>query len=77
MAWKELRIGLEHEWDQGDISGKDVLPAALCPKVFKSHKQHRATYGPEIDRLLTTPLLTPLREEEEMGAVFKKGLLKR
>ena len=73
LAWKELRIGLEHEWDRGDISGKDVLPAALCPKVFNSHEEHRATYGPEIDGLLTAPLLTPLEETQEMGAAFKKG----
>ena len=73
MAWKELRIGLEHEWDQGDISGKDVLPAALCPKLFNSHEEHRATYGPEIDGLLTAPLLTPLEEKQEMRAAFKKG----
>lgn len=56
-----------------NIDSKDVLSAALYPKVFETFMNTRFQYGESLERLPTKSFLAPLEEDEEIEVHMSKG----
>lgn len=56
------------------ISSKDVLSAALYPKVFDEYMTHVLRYSDLVEKLPTRAFLAPLEEDEEVEVEVSKGV---
>jgi len=72
---QRLKIILEGKWGKGEVSDRDVLSAAIYPKVFDEYRAFLTKYGREIERLPTRPFLAPLEEDEEIEVELRRGVV--
>lgn len=56
------------------ISKKDVLSAALYPKVFDEYMTHVLRFSDLVEKLPTRAFLAPLEEDEEIEVEVAKGV---
>ena len=68
-------VGLEAELRErhGPVSVRDVLSAALYPKVFDEFKAWQLRYSPFTEALPTRAFLAPLDEDEEVEVELARG----
>ncbi|KAG2437519.1 hypothetical protein HYH02_011162 [Chlamydomonas schloesseri] len=69
-----LEYRLKEKYGAGAISHRDVLSAALYPKVFDEYMTHVLKYSDLIEKLPTRAFLTPLEEDEEVEFEIAKGV---
>ncbi|GLC41025.1 hypothetical protein PLESTB_000951200 [Pleodorina starrii] len=69
-----LEYRLKEKYGAGAIANRDVLSAALYPKVFDEYMTHMLQYSDLIEKLPTRAFLTPLEEDEEVEFEIAKGV---
>ena len=55
------------------ITSRDVLSAALYPKVFEEYQARVIKYGEQLERLPTRTFLAPMSEDEEIEVKLARG----
>ncbi|CAL8463302.1 g2836 [Coccomyxa elongata] len=68
-----LEGNLKDKHDQYSITYRDVLSAALYPKVFDEYKRWEANYSGFTAMLPTKAFLAPMDEDEEIEVELAKG----
>jgi len=69
-----LEYRLKEKWGAANISRKDVLSAAMYPKVFDEYISFALKYSNLVERLPTRAFLAPLDEDEEIEVEIAKGV---
>lgn len=69
-----LEYRLKEKYGVANITYRDVLSAALYPKVFDEYMAHVMKYSDLIEKLPTRAFLTPLEEDEEVEFEIAKGV---
>ncbi|PNH09743.1 Pyruvate carboxylase 1, partial [Tetrabaena socialis] len=69
-----LEYRLKEKYGSGTIANRDVLSAALYPKVFDEYMNHVIRYSDLIEKLPTRAFLTPLEEDDEVEFEIGKGV---
>eukprot|EP01025_Chloroclados_australasicus_P027830 TRINITY_DN2754_c0_g1_i6.p1 TRINITY_DN2754_c0_g1~~TRINITY_DN2754_c0_g1_i6.p1 ORF type:complete len:1182 (+),score=199.76 TRINITY_DN2754_c0_g1_i6:462-4007(+) len=69
----ELEGRLKERYSGTKITQKDVLSAALYPKVFEGYRDFCLRYGDQVSKLPTRAFLVPLEEDEELEVDLDKG----
>eukprot|EP01026_Neomeris_dumetosa_P053259 TRINITY_DN4753_c0_g1_i2.p1 TRINITY_DN4753_c0_g1~~TRINITY_DN4753_c0_g1_i2.p1 ORF type:complete len:477 (-),score=92.02 TRINITY_DN4753_c0_g1_i2:366-1583(-) len=69
----ELEARLKERYSATKISSRDVLSAALYPKVFEGYRDFCLRYGELLPLLPTRAFLVPLEEDEELEVDLEKG----
>lgn len=72
MELDNLEARLVERYGRSNITNKDVLSAALYPKVFEEYKSFVLRYSDLIEKLPTRAFLTPLKEDEEVEIELSK-----
>jgi pyruvate carboxylase len=67
-----LKLELERQWGQGNVSDYDVLSAALYPQVFEQFKTQLNLYG-DLSSLPTQWFLTPMKIGQEFSFEIDRG----
>jgi len=70
----ELEGRLVEKYGKNQIDKRDVLSAALYPKVFDEYRSHIDKFGTGIPDLPTTAFWNPLEEDEEVVMDYAGGL---
>lgn len=74
MELDNLEARLVERYGRSSITNKDVLSAALYPKVFEEYQSFVLRYSDLIEKLPTRAFLTPLKEDEEVEIELSKGV---
>ncbi|WIA32059.1 hypothetical protein OEZ86_002911 [Tetradesmus obliquus] len=74
MELDNLEARLVERYGKANVSPRDVLSAALYPKVFEEYQAHVLRYSDLIEKLPTRAFLVPLREDEEVEIELSKGV---
>ncbi|KAG2483618.1 hypothetical protein HYH03_017498 [Edaphochlamys debaryana] len=69
-----LEYRLKEKYGAQAIAPRDVLSAALYPKVFDEYMTHVLKYSDLIEKLPTRAFLTPMEEDEEVEFEIAKGV---
>lgn len=72
MELDNLEARLVERYGRSNITNKDVLSAALYPKVFEEYQSFVLRYSDLIEKLPTRAFLTPLKEDEEVEIELSK-----
>jgi pyruvate carboxylase len=72
MELDNLEARLVERYGRSSITNKDVLSAALYPKVFEEYQSFVLRYSDLIEKLPTRAFLTPLKEDEEVEIELSK-----
>lgn len=72
MELDNLEARLVERYGRSSISNKDVLSAALYPKVFEEYQSFVLRYSDLIEKLPTRAFLAPLKEDEEVEIELSK-----
>jgi pyruvate carboxylase len=72
MELDNLEARLVEKYGRSNISNKDVLSAALYPKVFEEYQSFVLRYSDLIEKLPTRAFLAPLKEDEEVEIELSK-----
>lgn len=72
MELDNLEARLVERYGKANVSPRDVLSAALYPKVFEEYQAHVLRYSDLIEKLPTRAFLVPLREDEEVEIELSK-----
>eukprot|EP00878_Enallax_costatus_P025480 GHUV01027260.1.p1 GENE.GHUV01027260.1~~GHUV01027260.1.p1 ORF type:complete len:380 (+),score=161.84 GHUV01027260.1:249-1388(+) len=74
MELDNLEARLVDRYGRQNITQRDVLSAALYPKVFEEYQAHVLRYSDLIEKLPTRAFLVPLKEDEEVEIELSKGV---
>lgn len=72
MELDNLEARLVERYGRSLISNKDVLSAALYPKVFEEYQSFVLRYSDLIEKLPTRAFLAPMKEDEEVEIELSK-----
>lgn len=72
MELDNLEARLVERYGRQSINERDVLSAALYPKVFEEYQAHVLRYSDLIGKLPTRAFLVPLKEDEEVEIELSK-----
>ena len=72
MELDNLQARLEERYGRANITARDVLSAALYPKVFEEYQAQLLRYSDLIEKLPTRAFLVPLKEDEEVEIKLSK-----
>jgi pyruvate carboxylase len=72
MELDNLEARLVDKYGRSNITNKDVLSAALYPKVFEEYQDFVLRYSDLIEKLPTRAFLEPLKEDEEVEIELSK-----
>ncbi|GMH36667.1 hypothetical protein BSKO_04540 [Bryopsis sp. KO-2023] len=75
MDLYKLQLQLENKWDANNIDAKNVMSAALYPKVYEDYMKWRQNFGAGVALLPTRAFLAPLKEDEELELELAKGVV--
>ncbi|KAI8467848.1 MAG: pyruvate carboxylase [Monoraphidium minutum] len=74
MNLESLEARLKEKYGPSLIAKRDVLSAALYPKVFEEYMTHVMRYSNLVEKLPTRAFLTPLAEDEDVEIELAKGV---
>lgn len=69
----DLHTALKEKFEGSNISHRDLLSAAMYPKVFDDYKAFTADYSTFIEHLPTRAFLAPLDIDEDIDVELSKG----
>jgi len=69
-----MEFRLKEKFGAAAISKRDVLSAAMYPKVFDEYMEFTGKYSDLIEKLPTRAFLAPLEEDEEVELEIAKGV---
>mmetsp|Transcript_38533 Transcript_38533/g.108941 ORF Transcript_38533/g.108941 Transcript_38533/m.108941 type:complete len:1254 (+) Transcript_38533:126-3887(+) len=71
----DLKTGLQEKWGRtgNDISERDVLSAAMYPKVFDEYRSHVAEYSELTSKLSSTAFFHEMEEDDEVEVELFPG----
>lgn len=72
MELDNLEARLVERYGRSRITPRNVLSAALYPKVFEEYQSHVLRYSDLIEKLPTRAFLLPLKEDEEVEIELSK-----
>lgn len=73
VSLDQLRTQLREKHEGGAATHRDVLSAAMYPKVYDEYRGFVANYSRFVERLPTRAFLAPLDVDEEIDVVLAKG----
>lgn len=73
VSLDDLRTALREKHEGCKISFRDVLSAAMYPKVFDEYRSFITNFSSYVERLPTRAFLAPLDVDEEIDVVLAKG----
>ncbi|KIY92211.1 pyruvate carboxylase subunit A [Monoraphidium neglectum] len=74
MNLESLESRLKEKYGNSLITHRDVLSAALYPKVFEEYMSHVMRYSNLVEKLPTRAFLVPLAEDEDVEIELAKGV---
>lgn len=73
VSLEELKTRLREKHEGAKLSLRDVLSAAMYPKVYDEYRTFVTNYSTFVERLPTRAFLAPLDVDEEIDVVLTKG----
>ena len=73
VSLEDLTLRLREKHEGAKLSFRDVLSAAMYPKVFDEYRTFITNYSHFVERLPTRAFLAPLDADEEIDVVLSRG----